>query len=138
MEDLEKETGSTRLASSLSKIKTPILMDFHIDAKNQKLGRLASEIALVLQGKRSAGYNPRLVGRDRVLLKNYQEISLTGRKFKDKVYHRHTGFVGHLKTRTFEQAFARDPQKTILETVRRMLPKNFINSKRLKNLVFVD
>ncbi len=113
-------------------------MDFHLDAKDQKLGRLSSQIALILQGKKSVSYNPRLVGQDRVILKNYAKIALTGRKLRDKVYYRHTGYVGHLKETTLEQALARDPKRAIRETVRKMLPKNFLNSKRLKNLIFVD
>ena len=113
-------------------------MDFTIDAKNKILGRLASELAIILQGKRSAKYEPRLVSRDRVFLKNYREVKVTGHKSKEKVYYRHTGYVGHLKKKTFEQAFAKDPRWVVREAVRRMLPKNSLNSKRLKNLVFVD
>ncbi len=111
-------------------------MDYIIDAKNKRLGRLASEIATILQGKKSANYNPRLIGADKVLLKNYRDITLTGRKFKNKVYYRHTGYQGHLKKLTFEQAFERNPKGVIREAIRRMLPKNFLSSRRLKNLVF--
>ncbi len=113
-------------------------MDYLIDAKNKRLGRLASEIAVILQGKKSAGYEPRLPGRDRVILKNLREISLSGRKFKEKVYYRHTGYVGHLKKRSFEEAFRKNPKRVIHEAVRRMLPKNFLNSRRLKNLIFME
>ena len=113
-------------------------MEHIIDAKNKRLGRLASEIAVILQGKKSADYEPRLVGADKVMLKNYREITLTGRKFKEKEYHRHTGYIGHLKTRTFEEAFQKDPKQVIRESVRRMLPKNFLNSRRLKNLIFIE
>jgi len=113
-------------------------MDFHIDAKNQKFGRLSSEIAGILQGKKTPAYNPRLVGSDKVFLKNYNSVVLTGRKFKTKLYHRHTGYVGHIKTQTFEQAFTKDSKKVIRESVRRMLPKNFLNQQRLKNLIFVE
>lgn len=113
-------------------------MEYLIDAKNKRLGRLASEIAVIIQGKKSAAYEPRLVGADKVMLKNYKNVTLTGRKFKEKKYYRHTGWVGHLKERTFEEAFTKDPKKVIREAVRRMLPKNFLNSRRLKNLVFIE
>ncbi len=113
-------------------------MDYIIDAKNKRLGRLASEIAVILQGKKSPRYEPRLVGQDRALLKNYREVSLSGGKFKEKVYYRHTGYVGHLKKRTFEEVFQKDPKWAIYEAVRKMLPKNYLNSRRLKNLVFVE
>ena len=113
-------------------------MEFHIDAKNQKLGRLASEIATILQGKRNSHYDPRLVGDDKILVKNYGRISVTGKKFKEKIYYRHTGRPGHLKSKTFEEAFMRNPKWVLIEAVRKMLPKNKLNARRLKNLVFVD
>jgi large subunit ribosomal protein L13 len=113
-------------------------MDYHIDAQNKPLGRVASEAALILQGKKSPTYAPNKIGEDRVLVSNIKQIAMTGRKFKEKLYHRHTGYVGHLKTKTFEQAFTADPKKVLRESVRRMLPKNFLNQKRLKNLVFVE
>lgn len=113
-------------------------MDYSIDGKRKRLGRLASEIAIILQGKKSAAYDPSLIGSDRVLLSNWDKISVGGSKETQKVYYRHTGYMGHLKELTFEQAWSKDPKKVIRETVRRMLPKNFLNQKRLKNLVFVE
>ncbi len=112
-------------------------MEHHIDAANKRLGRLASEIAVILQGKKSADYAPNVISKDRVILKNWDKVTLSGNKFRDKIYYRHTGYMGHLKSLTFEEAYTRDPQKVIRETVRRMLPKNFINHRRLTNLVFV-
>lgn len=113
-------------------------MDYHIDAKNRKLGRLASEIALILQGKKSAKYEPRLVGSDRVILKNCDRVIVTGKKATQKIYYRHTGYVGHLKETSFETAFKKSPENVIRESVRKMLPKNFLNQKRLKNLIFAE
>lgn len=113
-------------------------MDYHLDAKNKILGRLASEIAQILQGKKNPKYEPRLVGGDRVLVKNYKDIRVTGRKLKEKIYYHHTGYMGHLKEKTLEQVFAKDPKRVLRESVRRMLPKNFLNAKRLKNLVFTE
>src|SRR3989344_5487087 len=113
-------------------------MDYHIDAKNKIMGRLASEIATILQGKKSAGYNPRIAGTDKVFLKNYKDVAFTGNKRKEKIYYKHTGYMGHLRKKTLEQVQERDPKRVVREAVRRMLPKNFLNAKRLKNLVFVD
>ena len=112
-------------------------MDYTIDAKNKRLGRVATEIATILQGKKSPSYDPRKVGEDRVLLKNAGTVTLSGNKFREKRYYRHTGYMGHLKSETFEQAFAKSPERVLREVVRHMLPKNFLNSRRLKNLVFV-
>ncbi|MDP2599008.1 MAG: 50S ribosomal protein L13, partial [Candidatus Liptonbacteria bacterium] len=99
---------------------------------------LASDIAMILQGKKSAKYEPRLTGGDKVYLKNVKDIKVTGSKTKDKIYYKHTGYVGHLKERTFEEAMTKDPKWVLREAVRRMLPKNFLNQKRMKNLIFVD
>lgn len=113
-------------------------MDYIIDAKNKKLGRLASEIAVILQGKKNPKYNPRLVGEDRVILKNYKELDISEKKMKEKKYYHHTGYVGHLKIKTLEQKWQKDPKWVIREAVRKMLPKNKLNSRRLKNLIFQD
>lgn len=112
-------------------------MDYTIDAKNKRLGRIASEIAIILQGKKNPKYDPRLVGSDRVLLKNYEKITVSGNKFDEKLYYRHTGYVGHLKIKRFKEIFEKNPKKVVIEAVRRMLPKNFLNSRRMKNLIFM-
>lgn len=113
-------------------------MDYIIDAKNKRLGRLASEIAVILQGKKHADYNPRNEGSDRVLIKNISSISISGNKAIDKTYYRHTGYMGHLKEKSYKQVFEKDPKKVLWESVRRMLPKNFLNQRRMQRLVFVE
>jgi large subunit ribosomal protein L13 len=113
-------------------------MDYHFDANNQPLGRMASEIAQVLQGKKSPTYNPRLVGSDRAIVKNVNSLRVTGRKLNQKIYYRHTGYVGHLKEQTLKMALAKNPEWVLKEAVRRMLPKNFLNQKRLLNIVFIN
>ena len=113
-------------------------MDYRIDAKGKPLGRVASEIAGILQGKKSPAYAPRLAGGDRALVRNYDAITLTGNKADEKRYYRHTGYVGHLKERRFKEVFAKDPKRVMREAVRRMLPKNSLSPRRLKNLIFID
>ncbi len=113
-------------------------MDYHIDAKEKVLGRVATEISLILQGKKSASYERNHVSADKVYVKNCDQIRVTGSKATDKVYYHHTGYVGHLKELSFEQKMAKDPRWVLRQAVRKMLPKNFLNQKRLANLVFVD
>ena len=113
-------------------------MDHIIDAKGKKLGRLASEIARILQGKHKPDYAPNKVSEDRVLIENVKDIEVTGDKLNSRVYYRHTGYMGHLKEETLGERMAKDPKKALRETVRHMLPKNFINSKRMNNLIFVN
>lgn len=113
-------------------------MDYHIDAKNRILGRVATDISLILQGKKRADYAPNRVGNDRVFVKNYEQVAVTGKKLIQKTYYRHTGYVGHLKEARLEERLAKNPKIVIREAVRKMLPKNFLNQKRLKNLIFVE
>lgn len=111
-------------------------MDYVIDAKGKRLGRVASEIAIILQGKKSPSYRQNVVSKDKVIVKNVDKLTVSGNKAKDKVYYRHTGYMGHLKEISFELKFKKDPQKVLREAVRHMLPKNFLNQKRLNNMVF--
>jgi large subunit ribosomal protein L13 len=113
-------------------------MDYHIDAKNKILGRTASEIALILQGKKSATYEANHVGNDKVYVKNVDGIKVTGDKLEQKIYYRHTGYVGHLKELTMKQKMEKDPRTVLRQAVRKMLPKNFLNQQRIKNLIFVE
>jgi len=113
-------------------------MEYTIDAKGKRLGRLASEVAVILQGKRDPSYDPKNEGSDRVVIKHYTAVTVSGRKDTQKLYHRHTGYMGHLKTLTFRQAFDRNPKAVIRDAVRRMMPKNFLNQKRLNRLTFTE
>ena len=115
-----------------------MIMDYHIDAKNKVLGRVASDIALILQGKKSASYERNRVSADKVYVKNVGGIRVTGNKAEQKIYYHHTGYVGHLKELTYEQKFEKDPRAVLRQAVRKMLPKNFLNQQRIKNLIFVD
>ncbi|MDP3725069.1 MAG: 50S ribosomal protein L13 [Nanoarchaeota archaeon] len=106
-----------------------------IDAKGKKLGRLASEIAIILQGKKNPSYEPRLAGEDKVVVKNADKIEVTGKKMKDKIYYKHTGPLGHLKERTLEEKFKKNPAWVIRNAVRLMLPKNRLQRPRLNRLI---
>jgi len=109
-------------------------MDYIIDATNQKLGRLASRIALILQGKLHADFEPHLIGKDRVIVKNASKIIVTGKKYTDKIYYHHSGYMGHLKSKTFKEFFHKSPEVVLRLAVKRMLPQNFLRDKRLKKL----
>lgn len=113
-------------------------MEYHIDAKDKVLGRLASDIALILQGKKSASYQRHQVSDDKVYVKNVADIRVTGNKMVDKIYYHHTGYVGHLKERRLEEKMAKDPRWVLRQAVRKMLPRNFLTQRRIKNLIFVE
>lgn len=108
------------------------MAEYIIDAKNKKLGRLASEIAIILQGKKSPFYNPRLAGGDTVVIKNVGQLDIQIKKMQQKIYYRHTGYIGHLKEKTLEEFYKQSPAKVLKLAVARMLPKNFLRAKRLK------
>ncbi|MBI3638196.1 50S ribosomal protein L13 [Candidatus Wolfebacteria bacterium] len=111
-------------------------MQYTIDAKNRKLGRLASEIALILQGKKNPKYEPRLAGDDGVLVKNIGKMEVSGRKMKQKVYYRHTTQIGHLKEQTLEDLWKkRGPAEVLRRAVKGMLPKNKLSVIRMKRLI---
>ena len=113
-------------------------MDYNIDAKNKPFGRVASEVAQILSGKKSPDYDPSKVSTDRAVVSNLEEISISGSKAKDKMYYRHTGYMGHLKEQNYETAFKKDAKKLFRGAVLNMLPKNFLRSRRILNLVFIE
>ncbi len=113
-------------------------MEYHIDAKNKILGRVATDVALILQGKKSAAYQRNQVSEDKVYVKNIDGIKVTGAKLTDKIYYKHTGYVGHLREKSLEQKMAQDPRWVLRHAVRKMLPRNFLAQKRIKNLVFIE
>lgn len=111
-------------------------MDYTIDAKNQNMGRLATEIATILQGKKNPGYEPRLAGEDRVIVKNIDGMTISGKKETDKVYYHHTGYMGGLKEETYEEVVAKKGKQEVLRrAVMRMLPKNRLQVPRMKRLI---
>ncbi|MGC9046784.1 MAG: 50S ribosomal protein L13 [Minisyncoccia bacterium] len=110
-------------------------MEYIIDATNKKLGRLASEIALLLQGKDKPTYDPHLLSNNKVIVKNIDKIIVTGQKAKQKIYYKHTGPLGHLKQRKYEDVFKKNPRFVLIHAVRLMLPKNKLSSRMLKNLI---
>ena len=109
-------------------------MEYLIDAKNKKLGRLASDIAMILQGKKNSEYNPKDSGKDKVVVENIKSIVLTGRKPSQKVYYHHSGPLGHLKVSKYRDVFEKNPGWILRHAVSLMLPKNRLRAERLKRL----
>lgn len=108
--------------------------EYVFDATGQILGRLASKIALILQGKTTAAYEPRLPGDTRVKVTNIAKIKVTGKKETQKHYYRHTGYQGHLRAPTFQDLMKKDPRRVLEYAVYNMLPKNKLRPGRMKRL----
>ncbi|OGM91225.1 50S ribosomal protein L13 [Candidatus Wolfebacteria bacterium RIFCSPHIGHO2_01_FULL_48_22] len=112
-------------------------MEYTIDCKNKRLGRVASEIATILQGKKEPEYDPRLEGVDTVVVQNVDKIELSGSKLEQKKYYSHTTQIGHLKERKLQDVIAKHGKKYVLRhAVLRMLPKNKLQAKRIKRMKF--
>jgi large subunit ribosomal protein L13 len=105
-----------------------------IDAENQRLGRLASEVAMVLRGKNKPTYTPHLDTGDFVIIINAEKIDVTGKKRSQKLYRRHSGRPGGMKTETFTQLQDRLPERIIEQAVKGMLPKNTLGRQLFTKL----
>ncbi len=105
-----------------------------VDAANQRLGRLASEIAMVLRGKNKPTYTPHLDTGDFVIVINADKVDITGKKRFQKLYRRHSGRPGGMKTETFDKLQARVPERIIEVAVKGMLPKNSLGRQLFTKL----
>jgi len=115
--------------------KEEVKRDWYIvDAKNKVLGRLASKIAYMLQGKHRPDYTPHVDQGDFIVIVNADKVRLTGKKWDQKVYWRHSGYMGGLKLQTARQLLEKHPEKLIYLAVKRMLPRNRMRKKLLKKL----
>jgi large subunit ribosomal protein L13 len=105
-----------------------------VDAEGLTLGRLATQIADTLRGKRKPQYTPHVDTGDFVVVVNAEKIAVTGNKLDQKMYHRHSGYPGGLKSRTLREQLDRRPTEVIRSAVRGMLPKNRLARQQLTKL----
>jgi len=105
-----------------------------VDAKDKVLGRLASKLAYMLQGKHRPDYTPHVDQADFIVVVNAEKIKLTGKKLDQKIYWRHSGYIGGLKLETARKLLERKPEQLIYLAVKRMLPRNRMRKKLLKKL----
>ena len=104
------------------------------DADGQNVGRLATQIANVLRGKNNPQYTPHVDSGGFVVVVNAEKVRFTGNKLLSKKYHRHTGYVGGLKTRTAQEQLAKAPELILKNAVKGMLPHNSLGRKQLTKL----
>jgi large subunit ribosomal protein L13 len=105
-----------------------------LDAAGQAVGRLASQIAMILQGKHKATYLPHLDMGDFVEVRNASKVKLTGKKLDQKTYYHYSGYPGGMKTKKLQTVMAKNPAEALMRAVRNMLPKNRLQKPRLKRL----
>ena len=105
-----------------------------VDAEGQTLGRLASQVASILRGKNKAIFTPYIDCGDYVIIVNADKIKVTGKKLNDKIYYKHSAYVGGMKTTTLKELLAKKPEKAVELAVKGMLPKGPIGSQMYKKL----
>jgi large subunit ribosomal protein L13 len=105
-----------------------------VDAKDKILGRLATEIAFRLRGKHKPTFSPFIDNGDFIIVTNADKIQLTGKKWDDKKYYRHTGYMGGIKETTARELLEKQPTDLVTKAVKGMLPKNKIGRAQLKKL----
>ena len=105
-----------------------------VDATGETLGRLASRVAHVLRGKHKPAFSPHLDMGDHVIVVNAKKVAVTGRKEENKVYYRHTGYPGGIRTTTYREMMEKHPERVIVMAVRGMLPRNVLGRRTLKKL----
>ena len=105
-----------------------------VDAQNKTLGRLSTAIANRLRGKHKPIYTPHVDTGDYIVVVNASKIRVTGKKMTDKVYYKHTGYIGNLKSENLETMLEKYPERVISSAVKGMLPHNRLGRKMLGNL----
>lgn len=105
-----------------------------IDAEGKPLGRLASECARILRGKHKPEYTPHVDTGDYIVVVNADKVAVTGNKATDKMYHHHTGYIGNLKSVSFEKMQEKSPGRVIQLAVKGMLPKNALGREMIRKL----
>ncbi|WP_111641177.1 50S ribosomal protein L13 [Marinimicrobium alkaliphilum] len=107
---------------------------FVVDADGKTLGRMASEIATRLRGKHKPEFTPHVDTGDYIVVINAEKVRVTGNKAKDKLYYHHTGYIGGIKSISFEQQIAKAPERTIQSAVKGMLPRGPLGRAMYKKL----
>jgi len=105
-----------------------------VDAEGKTLGRLATELARRLRGKHKPVYTPHVDTGDYIVVINAEKIHVTGAKAKDKMYHHHTGFIGGIKSISFEKLIDKAPERVLQTAVKGMLPRNPLGRAMFKKL----
>ena len=107
---------------------------FVIDATDKAVGRVATKAATLLRGKNKASYAPHQEMGDYIVIINAEKVALSGNKEEDKIYYHHTGFVGHLRSITFDKLIKKHPTDPLMFAIKGMLPKGPLGRKLLGNV----
>ncbi len=112
-------------------------MEYKINAESKILGRLASEVAILLRGKNEPSFNPAHLSNNQVRIFNTDKIRVSGRKLTQKLYRHHSGYHGGLKEEKLRDLLARDSRLVLRKAIMGMLPKNKLRERMIKNLTLI-
>jgi len=130
-----KITGEKKMSKSyMANAQTIERKWFVVDATDLVLGRVSTEVASLLKGKHKPTYTPHVDCGDYVIIVNAEKVALTGNKLDDKLYYRHSGYPGGLKSRTAKRMLELQPQKVLEKSIRGMLPKNRLGEDMYRKL----
>ena len=107
---------------------------YMVDAKDKTLGRLSTEIATRLRGKHKPIYTPHVDTGDYIVVINASKITVTGNKMEDKMYYKHTGYIGNMKSSNLATMMKKSPETVLMKSVRGMLPKTKLGNAMIKKL----
>jgi large subunit ribosomal protein L13 len=120
---------------TVSAKKEEVVRDWYlVDAKNKTLGRLSTAIAIRLRGKHKPIYTPHVDTGDFIVVINASKITVTGNKMQDKMYYKHTGYIGNLKSANLATMMKKSPETVLMKSVRGMLPKTKLGNAMIKKL----
>ena len=121
--------------TTISAKKEEVVRDWYlVDAKNKTLGRLSTAIAIRLRGKHNPIYTPHVDTGDFIVVINASKITVTGNKMQDKMYYKHTGYIGNLKSANLATMMKKSPETVLMKSVRGMLPKTKLGNAMIKKL----
>ena len=120
---------------TISAKKEEVIRDWYlVDAKGKTLGRLSTEIARRLRGKHKPIYTPHVDTGDFIVVINASKITVTGNKMQDKMYYKHTGYIGNMKSANLATMMKKNPETVLMKSVRGMLPKTKLGNAMIKKL----
>ena len=133
------DAATKSIKTSAKKVLPKIVREMHtIDASGRSVGRIATEIALILRGKNKPSFEPHIDAGDQVTIKNVSDMKFTGRKLDQKLYYHYSGYPGGLKTKKMSEVMQKNPDDVLRRAVWNMLPKNKLRAKMIKRLQFVS
>ena len=131
---IDKFNGGNTMKTFMASPATIERKWYVVDAQDQTLGRLCSEVAKVLRGKNKPTYTPHIDTGDNVIVINADKIKVSGKKMDQKIYYRHSDYVGGMKETTLKEMMAKKPEEVIYLAVKGMLPKGPLGRSMIKKL----